>query len=474
VSTEARIATPASIYDPGEIYDEALTPEGHPRPEYREVLPLIASDPAGARDALDASLAELGASFGPGDDAEPFICDPVPRILTTADWEGVAEGLAQRARALNEFIADVYSGGRIVSDGVLPEWVVAGAERFEREVVGAPIDHPPATVVGFDLVRGGDGRFRVLEDNLRTPSGFAYARAARICCDAWLGSASARTRRPLEPGIEALRGALREAALGSTEDPGVILLTEGPSNSAWYEHRVLAELLGVPAVRPSQLRLRAGCVWAELEGGESLRVDVIYRRTDEDRLLDDRRRPTWVHELLLEPLRSGVVSIANAPGTGVADDKLAHAYVEEMVRYYLGEEPRIESVPTFGLGTREARERARERQDELVIKPRAELGGKGVSIGSEADADERRRVARSMERSPDDFVAQEIVTLSRHPTVHGDRLEPRHVDLRAFAIVSASRSEVVPGGLTRFARDPDSLIVSSTQGGGAKDTWVLG
>jgi uncharacterized circularly permuted ATP-grasp superfamily protein len=164
----------------------------------------------------------------------------------------------------------------------------------------------------------------------------------------------------------------------------------------------------------------------------------------------------------------------NRPGTGVADDKLAHVYVEEMVRYYLGEEPRIESVPTFGLATREARARARERQDELVIKPRAAYGGKGVSIGSEADESERRRMALRMEENPDGFVAQEIVTLSRHPTVHGDRLEPRHVDLRAFAIVSASRTEVAPGGLTRFARDPDSLMVSSTQGGGGKDTWVLG
>ncbi len=474
MSTEAHTHERQTIYDPGDVYDEALTPEGYPRPEYREVLEEIAKDPSGAREATDATLAEVGASFGSGEDAEPFICDPVPRILTTADWERLADGLAQRARALNEFVADVYGRGDIVRDGVLPESVASGAARFEPGMTGFRVGYPPATVIGFDLVRGTDGRFRVLEDNLRTPSGFAYARAARIVCDAWLGSASAKMRRPLEPGIDALREALREAAPGDTGDPGIVLLTEGPSNVAWYEHRVLADLLGVPAVHPNQLRVRAGRVWADLDDGRSQPVDVIYRRTDEDRLLDDRGRPTWLSDLLLEPLRRGVVSIANAPGTGVADDKLAHAYVEEMVRYYLGEEPGIESVPTVGLGASEARDRARERQDELVIKTRADYGGKGVSIGSETDEDERRRVARQMEESPDGFVAQEIVTLSRHPTVHGDRLEPRHVDLRAFAIVSPSRSEVAPGGLTRFARDPDSLMVSSTQGGGGKDTWVLG
>jgi uncharacterized circularly permuted ATP-grasp superfamily protein len=474
VSTEARTEPRRRIYDPGDIYDEALTPDGFPRPEYREVLEAIAKDPGGAREATDAALAELGASFGSGEDAEPFVCDPVPRILTTADWETLADGLAQRAQALNEFVADVYSRGRIVRDGVLPAAVVAQAEHFEPGMTGLSPEHPPATVVGFDLVRGADGSFRVLEDNLRTPSGLAYAGAARIACDSWLGARTATLRRPLDPGFEALREALREAAPAGAHDPRIVLLTEGPSNVAWYEHRQLAALLEVPAIHPRQLRRRAGRLWADLGEGGAQPVDVIYRRTDQDRLVDERGRPTWLSDLLLEPLRRGVVSVVNRPGTGVADDKLAHAYVDEMVRYYLGEEPRIESVPTFGLTTREARDRARGRQDQLVIKPRAAYGGKGVSIGSEADESERLRMALRMEESPDGLVAQEIVTLSRHPTVHGDRLEPRPVDLRAFAIVSASRTEVAPGGLTRFARDPDSLMVSSTQGGGGKDTWVLG
>jgi uncharacterized circularly permuted ATP-grasp superfamily protein len=474
VSTEANTRPRSPIYDPGEIYDEALTPDGFPRPEYRDVLDRIAQDPAAARDATDAALAELGASFGSGEDAEPFVCDPVPRILTTPEWEALADGLEQRARALNEFVVDVYSRGQIVRDGVLPASAISGAEHFEPAMMGLQLEHPPATVVGFDLVRGADGRFRVLEDNLRTPSGFAYARAARLSCDSWLSSDLAALRRPLEDGFDALGRALRAAAPAGRSDPGVVLLTDGPRNSAWYEHRELARLLGIPTAVPGQLRRRAGRVWADLEDRDPLPVDVIYRRTDEDRLLDERRRQTWLCELLLEPLRRGVVSVVNCFGTGVADDKLAHAYVEDMVRHYLGEEPRIESVPTFGLGTREAREGARERQDELVIKPRAAYGGKGVSIGSEAGEREQRRTARLMEKSPDGFVAQEIVTLSRHPTVHGDRLEPRHVDLRAFAVVTATGCELAPGGLTRFARDPDSLMVSSTQGGGGKDTWVLG
>ncbi|MGI8461693.1 MAG: circularly permuted type 2 ATP-grasp protein [Solirubrobacterales bacterium] len=461
------------VYDPAGHYDEALTPDGMPRPEYGEVLDAVVANLAGTSESIRRKLEETGALFGAGEEARPFVVDPVPRIIERSEWLHLGAALSQRAGALNAFIADVYGDGEIIRAGKLPARVISGAEHFEPAMIGAEFAHPPATVIGFDIVRGADGLLRVLEDNLRTPSGIAYAAAARYACDAWLDDLVGSRRRPLDPAFASLGDALRAASAGASGE-GVILLTDGPANSAWFEHRELAERLGIPAVTPDRLRRRGSALVHDDDNGHAGEVSVIYRRADEDRLLDERRRPTWIAEALLEPIRSGAVTVLNGFGAGIADDKLAHAYVEEMIRFYLGQEPLIESVPAFDLGNVEAREQAMDRLDELVVKPRSSYGGEGIVIGSKLDQKGYRRVRRLIAKSMDGFIAQEKIALSRHPTAIGGQLEPRHVDLRVFTVSSGTGATVIPAALTRVALERDSLIVDSTKGGGAKGTWVFG
>lgn len=464
--------TAKRIYHPEGFYDEALTVEGTPRPDYERVMEALDGDPAGALEAARRRADGLGASFGKGEAAHTFIVDPVPRIIGADEWETVEHGLAQRARALNSFVLDVYGGRAIVDAGVIPARLIEGADHFDGALADIDLGPAPVTVAGFDLIRGPDGVFRVLEDNVRTPSGIAYARAARLACDPWLADRIDPRRRDFDDFFPAIAASLSESAPGGDEGSCAVLLSDGPENLAWYEHRLIGEQVGIPVVERHELRPRRGGLW--LDGEPTRRVDVVFRRTDEDRLHDDDGRPTWLGELLLEPLRRGTLRIANAFGAGVADDKLSHAYVEAMIRFYLEQEPLIESVRTYDLLAEPSRDEARERIRELVIKPRGSYGGKGVVIGSQADERERERIVRSIEAAPEDYAAQEVVPLSRHPTVCDNRLEPRHVDLRAFAVVSGNEVRVVPGGLTRVALEPGSLLVNSSQGGGGKDTWVLG
>jgi uncharacterized circularly permuted ATP-grasp superfamily protein len=252
----------------------------------------------------------------------------------------------------------------------------------------------------------------------------------------------------------------------------VVLLSDGPANSAWYEHRQLAERLGLPLVTADDLYPRGGGLRAMVDG-QGRDVDVVYRRTDEDRLQDDSGRATWIAEMLLDPCRLGRLACVNAFGSGVADDKLVHAYVEAMIRFYLGEEPLIRSVPTFDMAIPSVRDSILERIDEVVVKPRAGHGGYGIVVGPHASREDRERVADHVRADPESWVAQEPVMLSRHPTVDGKALAPRHVDLRAFVVTAGDHLEVAAGGLTRFGRDAGALVVNSSQNGGAKDTWVL-
>ena len=426
--------------------------------------------------SLSDELRAQKVTFGAADngDVEAFVVDPVPRVIEREEWDALAIGLAQRAVALDRFVADVYGERRIFAAGRVPFSAVESAEYFEPRITQVqPASGRWIVIAGLDLVRDGDGPFAVLEDNVRTPSGIAYAVAARQALSAHLSVPSGMRVRSLEPAYGLLGEALRAAAPPEAgDDPSIVVLTDGPSNSAYYEHGAIARRLGLPLVRTRDLVVRSGRLFARTDTGV-IAVDVVYRRTDEDRLFDAAGQPTSVAGALLGPLEAQTVGCANAFGTGVADDKLVHAYVEEMVRFYLGEEPLLASVPTYDLSQPGMLEMALERVGELVIKPRSGYGGIGVVIGPRASRQARERISRELVAAPGRFIAQETVRLSRQPTVCGSELEPRHVDLRPFTFAIGERVEVFPGGLTRVALERGSLVVNSSQHGGAKDTWVL-
>jgi uncharacterized circularly permuted ATP-grasp superfamily protein len=448
------------------FHDEAFVPEGEPRPHYRRVFErLDARDLGGLSHASAVAVAERGAYFGSND---AFAVDPVPRVFHGDEWSELEAGLAQRVRALNAFLADVYGKRRIVTDGVVPSRVIKSADHYEPWMSGVAVAGPWITVAGLDVVRDASGRFMVLEDNVRTPSGIAYAEVAREVAGELF---EPPTDDPFGSYYEALGGALRSLGPDETDDPVAVLLSDGDGNSAWFEHRRLASRLAIPIVTFDDLDIREGRLCA-MVGERPTEVDVIYRRTDVDRLHDPVGRPTKLASLL-GLIRRGAVHVANVPGTGVADDKLVHAYVEDMIRFYLGEEPVVRSVPTYDLAEPSTLAYVLGRLGELVVKPRSDYGGRGVVIGPHANAEDLAQVARMIAARPDRFIAQETIPLSRHPTVCDGRLEPRHVDLRAFVLTSGEHVHVVPGGLTRVALSPGALVVNSSQNGGGKDTWVL-
>jgi uncharacterized circularly permuted ATP-grasp superfamily protein len=396
----------------------------------------------------------------------------VPRLIDGAEWETLEAGLLQRAGALNAFLADAYGGQRIFDAGVVPRRLLETSEGYAPAMHGL-LDPavPPATVAGLDLVRGRDGELRVLEDNLRMPSGAAYALAVRELVEPEVGAAL----RPLDHGsyLARLGEALRATAPEGRDEPLVAILSDGPENGAWYEHERIGGELGLPIVRPDQLESSRGRVFARLSGADRRQVDVLYRRQDADSLTDPDGTLSELGELLLPALRSGRLRCANAIGTGLADDKLAHAYAERMVSFYLGEEPLLRSVPSYDLSDAEARAEAMERLDELVIKPRGGFGGHGVTIMPRASEPERKRALAVVRRRPEHFIAQEPVELSSHPTVRGGELRPRRVDLRPFVLTWTGGQAAMSGGLTRFAQGAGEMVVNSSQGGGCKDTWVV-
>ena len=465
---------PLADYDPAPFWDEAVTAQGLPRPHYRDVLEALAGGDLEARRAgVAEAMRERGVVFGGTGGTRPFVVDPVPRVLPAEEWSALEHGLAQRVRALNAFLADVYGEQAIVHEGVVPARVIERADHFEPSLRGRvdPAHGAWANVAGLDLVRGAAGEWAVLEDNLRTPSGAAYVLAARE------GAASGLPGdpRPLRDELAALLGgALRDAAPAGRDDPFVVLLTDGPSNSAYWEHRSLAELLGITVATLEDLEHRDGDLVLRTPegGGAPRRVDVVYRRTDEDRLTDESGALTAVGEALLGPWSSGSIGLANAFGNGVADDKLAHAHVASMVRFYLGEEPLLPSVRTYDLGDARTRAAVLDRLGELVVKPRSGYGGQGVVLCSHVSEREVRATRDAVLAAPEDFVAQELVALSRHPTVIENTLQPRHVDLRPFVYCGES-VRVLPGGLTRVALDAGAMVVNSSQNGGGKDTWVM-
>jgi uncharacterized circularly permuted ATP-grasp superfamily protein len=441
-----------------DCYDEAFEPSGAARPPFVPVLEALERhDLNELRERVQADCDTRSVSFG---DGQPLKVDPVPRVIGAGEWRGLEAGIVQRARALNAFVLDVYGEQSVFQQEVLPRHLLDSLSGYEPRMRGL-IDStvPPAAVVGLDLVRDPTGEMLVLEDNDRMPSGAAYAFALREAL-------------PIGDYAEVLGAALRAAAPDGADEPAIAVLTSGEESSAWFEHRRLAEALGAPAVTPAELTTRGGRLYARRDGGRQP-IDVLYRRLEEERLSEDDGRPTEIGELLLPPLESGRLRCLNAFGTGVADDKLAHAYVERMVRFYLDEEPLLRSVPSFDLCDETAQGEVLERLDELTLKPRDGFGGAGVTVMPRAGEDERRQARALLRRNPESLVAQETISLSRHPTVCDGRLEPRRVDLRPFAVSGAGGATAMPGGLTRFAAGADETIVNSSRGGGCKDTWVI-
>lgn len=450
-------------------FDEAFAATGAPRHPYAELLDALARQGLQPlRERVRSNVAAAGLRFGPG---REIAVDPVPRLIGAGEWERLEPGLRQRARALNAFLADAYGEQRIFAAGVVPRRLLETSEGFEPAMRGL-LDPavPPATIAGLDLVRDEEGELRVLEDNLRMPSGAAYAMAVREVVAPEIEA----PLLPRELGDYAgrLRAAILAAAPPGREEPAAAILSDGPENGAWYEHERFGRELGLPVVTPDRLEAIRGRLFAR-HGRERRQVDVIYRRLDEDRLAERDGTPTPLGELLLPALRSGRLRCANAFGTGLGDDKLAHAYAERMVEFYLGEQPLLRSVPSYDLSAESGRETAMERLEELVIKPRGGFGGHGVTIMPRATEPQRRRALGLLRRRPEGFVAQETIEISSHPTVVGEGLAPRRIDLRPFVVSSPGGEAAMTGGLTRYAREAGEMVVNSSQGGGCKDTWVV-
>ncbi len=455
-------------------FDEAFAKTGTARPPYVTVIDALARhDLVELRERVRSNVEEIGLSFGPGN---PMVVDPIPRVIDATEWKALEAGLLQRARALNAFLFDAYGDQRIFEEGIVPRRLLETSQGYEPLMRGL-LDPgvPPATVAGMDLIRDAEGELLVLEDNLRMPSGATYAIAVREAVGPEFGpEATAGLRRP-DGYVARLGEAIRAAAPSQhAAEPAAAILSDGPESGAYYEHERLARELSLPVVTPSQLSSARGRLHAQI-GRRQVQLDVVYRRLDEDRLTDRGGALSELGKLLAPALQSGRLRCVNAIGTGLADDKLAHAYVAEMIRFYLREEPLLRSVPSYDLSDPEARDEVIGRLDELVIKPRDGFGGHGVTIMPLATEGDRRKTIGLVRRRPERFVAQELVPLSTHPTVVGAGIAPRRIDLRPYVVSpAAGEASVMQGGLTRYAKAADEMVVNSSQGGGSKDTWVLG
>lgn len=470
--------TPARPYG-RPAWDEMFEDAGVPRTATRtlhDALQQLPPDEFEARAAArDRSFRDRGITFQFSGEERPFPLDLIPRVIPEDEWAVLEAGVVQRVKALEALLKDLYGTGQILDDGVVPRGLVTSSQHFHRAAWGVePPNGARIQVAGIDVVRAGDGRFHVLEDNIRTPSGVSYVienrrMMARIFPELFTShrilSVNAYPAKLLE--------ALRASAPEGTADPTVVVMTPGVYNSAFFEHSFLARQMGVELVEGRDLVCRSGRVYMRTSDGEQ-RVDVVYRRVDDEFLdpLHFRKDSLVGCPGILNAARAGNVTIANAVGNGVADDKLTYTYMPEVIRYYLGEEPILPNVPTFRLEDPDQLEHVVEHLDQLVLKPVAGSGGYGILIGPQATDEELARARADIRADPRAWTAQELVALSTSPTRVGDRLAPRHLDLRPFAINDGERIWVLPGGLTRVALREGSLVVNSSQGGGSKDTWV--
>ena len=465
------------------IYDEMFLPDGTPREHWRELhetlRDLSVEETNGIQERVTRSFYNEGISFqvyGDTEGEERIIpVDCVPRVLTGADWRFLDKGLTQRLKALNLFLEDIYNDARILEDGVIPADMVLGCPQYRTEMRGFSAPHGTwVAVCGTDLVRTNDG-FRVLEDNLRVPSGVSYMIANRKAVKASMRRLYRTSHvQEVEQYGQTLLTTLRELAPGGKSDPCIVLLTPGVYNSAFYEHMFLAHEIGAELVEGRDLLVDDGFVYMRTTTGLR-RVDVVYRRVDDDFIDPLVFRPDSLLGVpgLLHAYKRGNVALANAPGTGVADDKSVYVYVPEMVRYYLGEEPILSNVDTYMCRRPEDLEYTLDNLQDLVVKRVGESGGYGMLIGPHSTPEERDEYAKQVRANPPDFISQPVLALSRAPCLIDGQFEPRHVDLRPF-VLTGRETRIVPGAFCRVALRRGSLVVNSSQGGGGKDLWVLG
>jgi uncharacterized circularly permuted ATP-grasp superfamily protein len=458
-------------------YDEMFLGSGelhrHCEPLLEHFTSLPVEELQRRKQAADLSFLNQGITFtvyGREEGTEKiFPYDLVPRIITAAEWATVELGLTQRITALNLFLKDIYNEGRILEDGIVPREMVYSCKHYRRQMAGLQVPRNVyIAVCGTDLIRLENGEFVVLEDNLRVPSGVSYMLTnrrvmKRIFPELFRGY----NVRPIEQYTQLLLGTLRSLAPEGRPEPNIVLLSPGVFNSAYFEHAYLARQMGIELVEGRDLVVHDNVVYMR-------RVDVIYRRVDDDFIDPLAFRGDSILGVagLFNAYRAGNVTLANAFGTGVADDKALYAYVPDIIKYYLGEEPVLKNVETY-LPTRPKERRyILENLDKLVVKAVGESGGYGMLIGPQSTKAQREDFARKIEADPRNYIAQPTISFSRAPCLIGDELEPRHVDLRPY-VLFGDKVTIVPGGLTRVALTRGSLVVNSSQGGGSKDTWVL-
>jgi uncharacterized circularly permuted ATP-grasp superfamily protein len=472
-----------AAYQTSGFFDEMFNERGEARAAAKFLVNKLAGLASGElqlrQKAADHELLNMGITFNVYGHAAgtekvwPF--DLIPRIIEEMEWQSIELGLKQRIRALNMFIDDMYHEQRIVKDGVFPEYMVQTSKGYLHQIQGM---NPPkgiwCHITGTDLVRGADGQVYVLEDNLRCPSGVSYVIENReVMKRTFPQLFDGQSILPVETYPEQLLKMLQYVAPEGVRDPTVVVLTPGIYNSAYFEHCFLAQQMGAELVQGSDLLVHDGCVHMKTTKGLK-RVDVIYRRIDDAFLDPDclRADSTLGVRGLMDVYRKGRVALVNAPGTGVADDKAVYAYVPKMIQYYLGEEISLPNVPTYLCAEEEERQYVLDNIADLVIKPANESGGYGIMLGPKATKEQHDQYRDLIRSNPRNYVAQPMLALSTVPTLCGDRLDGRHVDLRPY-ILYGEEIYIVPGGLTRVALVKGSLVVNSSQGGGSKDTWVL-
>ena len=465
----------------GAALDEMFVSAKKVRPSYSQIFETLDAMKLGElRDrttALEDSYLAQGVTFDFAGEERPFPLDAVPRVIPFEEWEVLEAGVKQRVKVLEAFLADVYGRQSVVSDGVVPASLITSSSHYHRVAAGIdPANGVRVHVSGIDLIRSEDGDWKVLEDNVRVPSGVSYVISNRRVMAQTLPELFQKMRvQPVADYPNRLLHALRAAAPEGVEDPVVVVLTPGVYNSAYFEHTLLARLMGIELVEGRDLFCANGKVYMRTTSGPR-RVDVIYRRVDDEFLdpLSFRSDSVLGPPGLITAARLGNVTLANAVGNGVADDKLVYTYMPELTRYYLGQEPIIENVKTWRLEEGDNLQEVLDRLDELVVKPVDGSGGKGLVVGPAASKKELDDLRAKLLKDPRGWIAQPVVQLSTIPTLIDNGLRPRHADLRPFAVNDGNDVWVLPGGLTRVALPEGQLVVNSSQGGGSKDTWVVG